>query len=93
MPFFVYILRCSDGSYHTGETDELAKRLAAHQRGETGGYTAGRRPLTLVFSEDFPRREEARERQRQIKGWSRRKKEALIRGDWEALVRHAAARE
>jgi putative endonuclease len=89
MSFWVYILRCADGSYYTGHTDDLEARVAKHQSGEMEGYTTTRLPLTLVFSEDFPTRAEALERERQIKGWSRCKKEALIRRDWEAVVRLA----
>ncbi len=86
MVFYVYILRCSDGSYYTGHTDNLESRLAAHQRGAIPGYTLKRRPVSLVFSEQFISREEAFERERQIKGWSRAKKQALIENDWERLV-------
>jgi predicted GIY-YIG superfamily endonuclease len=82
MSFWVYILRCADNSYYTGHTDSLDERFAKHQRGEIDGYTSTRRPVTLVFSEDFPTREEALTCEQQIKGWSRRKKEALMRGDW-----------
>ena len=86
MAFSAYLIRCSDGSYYAGHTDNLEARLAAHQRGEISGYTASRRPVALVFSEQFPSRQEAFERERQIKGWSRAKKEALIEGDWAQLV-------
>ena len=86
MAFYVYILRCSDGSYYTGHTDNLEARLAAHQSGAIPGYTFKRRPVSLVFSEQFLSREDAFERERQIKGWSRAKKQALIEQDWERLV-------
>ena len=89
MAFYVYILRCADGSYYAGHTDDLEARFAAHQRGEIAGYTKDRRPLELVFSESFSSREEAFGAERQIKGWSRAKKEALIRGDWGELKRLA----
>ena len=89
MSFFAYILRCSDGSYYTGHTDSLEQRVASHQAGEVESYTQSRRPVTLVWSQDFPRRIEALEAERQIKGWSRAKKEALIAGNWDAL--HDAA--
>ena len=85
MAFYVYILRCSDGSYYTGHTDNLESRLAAHKRGEIGGHTLTRRPVALVFSDQFSTREDAFERERQIKGWSKAKKEALIEGNWEKL--------
>ena len=81
----MYILRCSDGSYYTGHTDDLEKRLVAHMRGDFSGYTLNRRPVDLVFAQDFSSRDEAFERERQIKGWSRKKKEALIKGDWDML--------
>ena len=85
MSFYVYILKCSDDSYYTGHTDDLEKRIATHQRGELSGYTSRRRPVALVFSEDFPSREEAFEMERRIKGWTRQKKEALIQPDWDRL--------
>ncbi len=91
MSFYVYILKCSDGSYYTGHTDDLEKRLAAHERGEIPGYTSRRRPVSLVFADVFPSRDETFRVERQIKGWSRRKKEALIRGDWERLALLAQA--
>ena len=89
--FYVYILKCSDGSYYTGHTDNLDRRLSAHQSGESPGYTYKRRPVELVFSQDFPSRIDALERERQIKGWSRRKKQALIQGRWERLQRLSRA--
>ena len=85
MSFYVYILRCSDGSYYTGHTDNLEARVNSHQIGRIAGYTAKRRPVTLEFAEEFPTRIEALERERQIKGWSRKKKNALIWGDWDLL--------
>lgn len=89
MSFWVYILRCADGSYYTGHTDDLVARVAAHQAGGFGGFTFTRLPVELLFSEEFPTREEALSRERQIKGWSRRKKEALMRGDWAEVSRLA----
>jgi predicted GIY-YIG superfamily endonuclease len=89
MSFWVYILRCADNSYYTGHTENLEKRMAQHQAGEIVGYTATRLPVTLVFSEEFTTREEALTRERQVKGWSRRKKEALMRGDWAEVARLA----
>lgn len=80
--FWVYVLRCADRSYYTGHTDNLEKRISEHQTGEIGGYASTRLPVTLVFSEEFISREAALARERQIKGWSRKKKEALIREDW-----------
>jgi predicted GIY-YIG superfamily endonuclease len=89
MSFWVYILRCADNSYYTGQTDNLEKRIAEHQAGEVVGYTSARLPVVLVFSQEFPSREEALAAERQIKGWSRRKKEALMRGDWAEVSRLA----
>jgi predicted GIY-YIG superfamily endonuclease len=83
--FWVYILRCADDSFYTGHTDDLEKRVAQHQAGEIHGYTHNKRPLTLIYSQDFPSRIEALQMEQQIKGWTRAKKQALIDGDWEAL--------
>ena len=85
MSFYVYILRCSDGSYYAGHTENLEGRTAAHNKGNFSDYTRRRRPVHLVFSQDFPSRQDAFERERQIKGWSRQKKQALIKEDWERL--------
>ena len=85
MSFYVYILRCSDGSYYVGHTDNLEFRIASHQAGTISGYTSVRMPVTLEFAEEFRPRLEALERERQVKGWSRRKKEALINGNWGLL--------
>lgn len=87
--FFAYMLRCADGTYYVGHSDDLEARLGAHRDGTLGGYTAKRRPVELVWSADFPTRDEAFEAERKIKGWSRAKKEALIRGDWVAIQRLA----
>jgi tRNA/rRNA methyltransferase len=81
------MLQCRDGSYYVGHTDDLAKRLAEHEDGTFGGYTARRRPVRLAFYDEFQTREEALERELQLKGWSRAKKEALTRGDWEEVSR------
>jgi len=81
-----YMLRCSDGSFYVGTTrDSLEKRIAEHQAGTFGGYTSQRCPVTLVFHQKFERIEDAVSAERQIKGWRREKKEALIRGDHELL--------
>jgi len=95
MAFWVYTLRCGDGSYYTGHTEDLEARVAKHMAGEVPGYTSARRPLTLVFSQAAATREEALACERQIKGWSRAKKEAMMRGDWaevSRLARNASAR-
>jgi putative endonuclease len=86
MSAYLYILRCTDGSYYVGTTrDSLEKRIAEHDAGTFDGYTARRRPVTLVFHQQFERIEDAISAERQIKGWRREKKEALIRGDFAAL--------
>lgn len=86
MSAHVYMLRCADGSYYVGSTrSSLEGRIAQHEAGEFDGYTARRRPLVLVFHEEFDRIEDAISAERQIKGWTRAKKEALIRGDFGRL--------
>jgi len=89
MSFWVYILQCSDNSYYTGHTDNLEERIAEHQAGEIAGYTSGRRPVKLVLSQEFSTREEALACERQVKGWRRSKKEAMIQGDWNEVTRLA----
>ncbi len=83
--FWTYLLRCADGSYYCGHTDDLERRIGQHVTGETGGHTKHRRPVTLVWQETFPTRIGALEAERRIKGWSRAKKEALIGGNWDRL--------
>ena len=86
MNAWVYILRCRDGSYYVGSTrGSLEDRVGTHNSGILGGYTAARRPVTLVFAQDFDRITDAIAAERQLKGWTRAKKEALIRGDYEML--------
>ncbi|HEX7872992.1 MAG TPA: TrmH family RNA methyltransferase [Sphingobium sp.] len=92
MSFWVYILRCSDGTYYTGHTDDLERRVAQHQSGAFPGYTHDRRPVELVFSETFTDRIDALEREQQVKDWSRKKKEALIRQDWQGVSEAARSR-
>jgi len=90
--FWVYILRCADGSYYTGHTDNLEKRIGQYQAGECSGYTVTRRPLDLIWSQECVTREEALSAERQIKGWSRKKKEAMMRGDWAEVSRLAQSK-
>jgi putative endonuclease len=87
MGAFVYMLRCRDGSYYVGSAtgNDLTSRLAQHQSGVIAGYTMTRRPVELVWSEHFERITDAIATERQIKGWGRAKKEALIAGNWTAL--------
>jgi putative endonuclease len=88
--FWVYILKCADHSYYTGHTDNLEIRLAQHAtKAIPNCYTATRLPFELVFSQMFPTREEALISERQIKGWSRKKKKALIEGDWATISLYA----
>src|SRR5919107_6380836 len=84
---WLYILRCADGSYYVGtsRSDDVDTRISQHQQGTFGGYTARRRPVTLVYAAHFDRIDDAVAAERQIKGWSRAKKEALIRGDFQTL--------
>ncbi|HEX8908899.1 MAG TPA: GIY-YIG nuclease family protein [Anaeromyxobacteraceae bacterium] len=84
-PFWVYMLRCSDGSYYVGQTDDLEKRIAEHQAGSIPGHTSTRRPVELVFATEMTTRDEALQRERQLKRWTRAKKDALVRGDWGEL--------
>lgn len=81
----VYILKCADNSYYVGSTTNLERRLNEHQKGYSSGYTSTRRPVELVWSAEFPTRAEAFHFERQIKGWTRAKKEAMIRGDWDGI--------
>jgi predicted GIY-YIG superfamily endonuclease len=84
--FYVYILMCSDGSYYTGHTDFIEKRISEHQQGMIAGYTASRLPVKVVYVETFGSRYEALSAERRIKGWTRKKKEALIQQDWKKLI-------
>ena len=86
MAFWVYIVRCTDGSFYVGQTDDLDRRIAEHTAGTFGGFTATRHFLEFAYAAEMPTRDEAVLRDRQIKGWSRAKKEALIASDWARLV-------
>ena len=83
-PFFVYLLRCANGSYYCGQTDDLDARMQQHHAGEIG-YTFTRKPVELVWQGEFETREGAIAFEQQVKGWSRAKKEALIAGDWNRI--------
>ena len=84
--YYVYILKCSDGSYYTGITNNIAVREREHKLGtDRTCYTFSRRPVVLVYSESYPEAIYAIRREKQIKGWSRRKKEALIFGNNDQL--------
>ena len=92
MTFWLYMLKCADDSFYIGHTDDLENRLAQHAAGYGNAYTAKRLPVQLAFCEEFVSREEAITRERQLKGWSRKKKEALCRGDWAEISRLARSR-
>jgi putative endonuclease len=84
--YYVYIIRCSDNSYHTGITDNLEKRILEHNHGENNNaYTQDKRPIKLVFYESFKNIDNAIEWEKKIKGWSRKKKECLINDNFEKL--------
>lgn len=80
MKAYMYILECSDGSYYTGSTKDLELRLQQHNQGEGANHTKKRLPVKLVYYEEFQRIDEAFFREKQVQGWSRKKKEALIKG-------------
>ena len=86
--FYVYILQCKNSEYYVGHTDNIEQRLSEHHLGTIiGCYTKSRRPLKLIFLEAFNSRDEAFHAERQIKGWSRKKKEALIENNWKEIKR------
>jgi len=85
MAFYTYMLRCADRSYYVGHTDNIEQRLSQHKFGKISGYTSSRLPVELVWMESFHSRDEAFFAERKIKGWSRKKKEALINRDWQAI--------
>ncbi len=83
---YLYILRCADGSYYAGTTRKpLEARLAEHNAGLHGGYTATRRPVAIVYAQHFEAIADAVAAERQVKGWSRAKKDAMIKGEWNRL--------
>ena len=85
MKGYTYILECSDGSYYTGSTKYIELRFKQHQRGEGANHTKKRLPVKLVYLEEFARIDHAFYREKQIQGWSRKKKEALIHGKFNQL--------
>ena len=88
----MYILRCSDGSYYTGSTRDLESRLYEHQNGLGAVFTKKRLPINLVYCEEFERIDDAFYREKQVQGWSRAKKEALIQGQYDLLPKLAKTR-
>ncbi len=87
--FWTYMLHCNAGRFYVGHTDDLERRMAQHGTGQIRGFTRDYLPVTLVWSEEFPTRNEALSAERKLKGWSRAKKLALIRGDWVEISRLA----
>lgn len=85
MPGFMYILRCADGSYYVGSTRNLEARVNQHINGVGATYTRRRRPVELVFAEEFETVAEAYAMEKRVQGWSRAKREALIEGAYERL--------
>jgi putative endonuclease len=92
MSFWAYMLHCRGGSFYVGHTDNLEDRVAQHQSGSIRGFTRDHLPVKLVWSQEFSTRYEALAAERQIKGWTRAKKLALIRGDWEQISALAKSR-
>jgi putative endonuclease len=85
MKGYLYILECSNGRYYTGSTNNLERRLFQHKDGEGANFTKKHLPVKLVFSQEFERLDEAYYREKQVQGWSRKKKEALINGEFNKL--------
>jgi len=91
--YYVYILKCSDNSYYTGVTNNVERRLLEHESGiNPECYTFKRRPLELVFCNEFQEIKQAIAFEKQVKGWSRKKKEAIINGNWQLLNSLAACK-
>ncbi|MEI6643864.1 MAG: GIY-YIG nuclease family protein [Novosphingobium sp.] len=89
MAFWTYILKCADGKYYTGHTDDLERRYAEHLHGGYCAFTSKRRPVELVWCSEFPTRYEALDCEIKVGKWSRAKKEALMSGDWPKLSWYA----
>ncbi len=89
---YMYILECSDKTYYVGSTLNLYRRLQKHQDGLGANYTRKRRPVKLVYFEEYPDIKQAFYREKQVQGWSRRKKEALMKGELDLLPSLSKAR-
>src|SRR5579872_4344480 len=87
--FFIYILECADKSYYVGHTNNVEERIRQHEVNEFISYTSSRLPIKLIFVQEFMTRDEAFLMERKLKGWSRAKKEALMRGDFETISKLA----
>ncbi|REA55441.1 GIY-YIG nuclease family protein [Dyadobacter luteus] len=84
--YHVYIVKCKDNSYYTGVTNDIERRIAQHNNGfDKSSYTFSRKPVELVFAYELNDIDQAIAFEKQLKGWSRKKKEAVIRGDWDIL--------
>ena len=94
MGIYVYMLRCADDSFYVGSAtgDDLSPRIEQHNTGALPGYTFNRRPVVLVWSEHFDRITDGIAAERQIKGWGRAKKQALIKSDWKTVSQLARRR-
>ncbi|GAC1372671.1 MAG: GIY-YIG nuclease family protein [Aquirhabdus sp.] len=86
MKSYMYILECCDGSFYTGSTQNIEIRLAQHENGEGANFTSSRLPVKLVYHEEYERIDEAFSREKQVQGWSRAKKLALIQGNFDLLI-------
>lgn len=86
MKGYLYILECANGTYYTGSTIDLEKRITEHQEGIGANHTKKYAPVKLVFSEEFESIDLAFRKEKQIQNWSHGKKKALIENDWEKLV-------
>lgn len=85
MKGWMYILECSDGTYYTGSTKYLERRILEHNNGEGANYTKKRLSVKLIYSEEYHRIDHAFYREKQVQGWSRKKKQALMSGDADLL--------
>jgi len=91
--FYVYIVKCRDESYYTGITNDINRRIQEHNEGiSSDSYTFKRHPVELVFYETFNDFTLAEQWEKRIKGWSRRKKEALIQNNWEKLKEYSVCK-
>jgi predicted GIY-YIG superfamily endonuclease len=83
--YFLYMLKCSDLSYYIGITTDLEKRIAEHRAKLGAAYTVIRLPVQVVYTQSFASKDEAIAAERQLKGWSRKKKEAFLKNDWKEI--------
>jgi len=92
MSFWAYMLHCNAGRLYVGHTDDLERRIWQHETGALPGFSRNFLPVKLVWCQEFMTRDEAKAAENRIKGWSRAKKLALIRGDWEEIRRLAKSK-